>query len=314
MAALFGFGAVPVEIDITLAGEEGRKQIEQKLEKDKKELCPVYYDAESVAGQVTVRIKDGKKFQHDGIRLELVGSIEMYYDRGNHYEFLSLSQELASPGEMRQAQTFDYNFKNVEKQYESYAGINVKLRYFLRCTIHRRMGDVNKERDIWVHSFRMPPDSNMAIKMEVGIEDCLHIEFEYNKAKYHLKDVIVGRIYFLLVRLKIKHMELSIIRRETTGAAPNQYNESETLVRFEIMDGSPSRGETIPIRLFLGGFDLTPTFREVNKKYSTRYYLSLVLIDEDARRYFKQSEIVLFRQAPEGLTLAQEQNKLMAVS
>ena len=75
-------------------------------------------------------------------------------------------------------------------------------------------------------------------------------------------------------------MELSIIRRETTGVSPNQYNESETLVRFEIMDGSPSRGETIPIRLFLGGFDLTPTFREVNKKYSTRYHLSLVLIDE----------------------------------
>jgi len=70
--------------------------------------------------------------------------------------------------------------------------------------------------------------------MDVGIEDCLHIEFEYSKSKYHLKDVIVGRIYFLLVRLKIKHMELSIIRRETTGAAPNQYNESETLVRFEV--------------------------------------------------------------------------------
>jgi len=65
------------------------------------------------------------------------------------------------------------------------------------------------------------------------------------------------------------------------------------------MDGSPSRGETIPIRLFLGGFDLTPTFRDVNKKFSTRYYLSLVLIDEDARRYFKQSEILLYRQAPD---------------
>jgi vacuolar protein sorting-associated protein 26 len=34
--------------------------------------------------------------------------------------------------------------------------------------------------------------------MEVGIEDCLHIEFEYDKARYHLKDVVVGRIYFLL--------------------------------------------------------------------------------------------------------------------
>lgn len=54
--------------------------------------------------------------------------LEMFYDRGNHYEFVSLSQELAAGGEMRQAQTLDFTFKNVEKQYESYAGINVKLR------------------------------------------------------------------------------------------------------------------------------------------------------------------------------------------
>lgn len=230
----------------------------------------------------------------------------MFFDRGNHYEFLSLVQELAAPGELQHPQTFDFNFKNVEKQYESYNGINVKLRYYVRVTVSRRMADVIREKDIWVYSYRIPPEMNSSIKMDVGIEDCLHIEFEYSKSKYHLKDVIVGRIYFLLVRLKIKHMELSIIRRETTGAAPNQYNESETLVRFEvsplskgkpihflvwirltdrgiltqIMDGSPSRGETIPIRLFLGGFDLTPTFRDVNKKFSTRYYLSLVLIDE----------------------------------
>ncbi|GFP56389.1 vacuolar protein sorting-associated protein 26B [Trichoderma asperellum] len=241
------------------------------------------------------------------------GLVEMFFDRGNHYEFLSLNQELAAPGELQHPQTFDFNFKNVEKQYESYNGINVKLRYFVRVTVSRRMADVIREKDIWVYSYRIPPEMNSSIKMDVGIEDCLHIEFEYSKSKYHLKDVIVGRIYFLLVRLKIKHMELSIIRRETTGAAPNQYNESETLVRFEIMDGSPSRGETIPIRLFLGGFDLTPTFRDVNKKFSTRYYLSLVLIDEgklltppppppsslNARRYFKQSEIILYRQAPD---------------
>lgn len=56
-------------------------------------------------------------------------------------------------------------------------------RYYIRVTISRRMTDVVKERDIWVHSYRMPPDSNNAIKMEVGIEDCLHIEFEYNKSK-----------------------------------------------------------------------------------------------------------------------------------
>ena len=56
-------------------------------------------------------------------------------------------------------------------------------RYFIRVTISRRIAEVVKDRDIWVHSFRMPPDSNNSIKMEVGIEDCLHIEFEYNKSK-----------------------------------------------------------------------------------------------------------------------------------
>jgi vacuolar protein sorting-associated protein 26 len=46
------------------------------------------------------------------------------------------------------------------------------------------MADVVKEKDIWVHCFRMPPDSYNSIKMEVCIEDCLHIEFEYNKSKH----------------------------------------------------------------------------------------------------------------------------------
>lgn len=63
-------------------------------------------------------------------------------------------------------------------------------------------------------------------------------------SRYHLKDVIVGKIYFLLVRIKIEHMELSIIRRETTGVPPNAYNESETITKFEIMDGAPVRGQS----------------------------------------------------------------------
>lgn len=127
----------------------------------------------------------------------------------------------------------------MEKPYEVYTGSNVRLRYlfyflcyrifnsilithlyryFLRVTIVRRISDIVREVDIAVHTLSSYPDMNSPIKMEVGIEDCLHIEFEYNKSKYHLKDVIVGKIYFLLVRIKIKHMEIAIIKRETTGA------------------------------------------------------------------------------------------------
>lgn len=115
--------------------------------------------------------------------------------------------------------------------------------------------------------------------------------FLYNR--YHLKDVIVGKIYFLLVRIKIRHMEIAIIRRETTGSGPNVFNENETIAKYEIMDGSPVRGESIPIRVFLAGYDLTPTMRDINKKFSVRYYLNLVLVDEEERRYFKQ-QVALF--------------------
>jgi hypothetical protein len=54
------------------------------------------------------------------------------------------------------------------------------------------------------------------------------------------------------------------------------------------MDGAPVRGESIPIRVFLAGYDLTPSMRDINKKFSVRYYLNLVLMDEEDRRYFKQ--------------------------
>lgn len=187
-----------------------------------------------------------------------------------------------------------------------------------------------REIDIAVHTLSSYPEMNSPIKMEVGIEDCLHIEFEYNKSKYHLKDVIVGKIYFLLVRIKIKHMEIAIIKRETTGAGElnsrdvsreilyrfhfeflindavlcshsllgsNIFTENETIAKYEIMDGAPVKGESIPIRVFLAGYDLTPTMRDINKKFSVRYFLNLVLMDTEDRRYFKQQEITLWRKS-----------------
>lgn len=255
----------------------------------------VFTDNESIRGKIHVNLKGSGKLDHYGIKVEFLGQIELFYDRGNHYEFSSMVHELAPAGSLTKSMSFDFAFHQVEMPYESYNGLNVRLRYFVRVTISRRLSDIVQEKEIWVHKFNPAPEINNSIKMEVGIEGCLHIEFEYNKSKYSLKDVIVGKIYFLLVRIKIQRMELSIIKRETTGSGANLYNESETVTKYEIMDGSPVRGECIPVRLFLSGFELTPTYKDVNKKFSVRYYLNLVLIDQEDRRYFKQQEITLWR-------------------
>lgn len=56
------------------------------------------------------------------------------------------------------------------------------------------------------------------------------------------------------MRLKIKNMNISLIKRETTGTGMidrkhfvtltglDMYNENRTLSKYEIMDGAPVRG------------------------------------------------------------------------
>ncbi|XP_035546374.1 vacuolar protein sorting-associated protein 26A-like isoform X2 [Juglans regia] len=259
-------------------------------------MVPLFQSQENIIGEVLVEPTQGKKFEHNGVKIELLGQIELYFDRGNFYDFTSLVRELDVPGELYERKTYQFEFSTVEMPHESYNGINVRLRYILKVTIGRNyISNIVECQDFVVRNYTPSPSINNSIKMEVGIEDCLHIEFEYGKSKYHLKDVIIGKIYFLLVRIKIKNMELEIRRRESTGSGPNTYVETETLAKFELMDGAPVRGESIPIRLFLSPYELTPTYRNINNKFSVKYYLNLVFVDEEDRRYFKQQEITVYR-------------------
>jgi len=295
MASLLGFGGGGADrISVTFDGEEQRPR--KKLSANAA-AHPVFASVEPVTGLVEVRVPAGKRLEHQGIKIEIVGQIELFYDRGNYYDFTCVLRELESPGVLTAVTQYPFDFSTAEKPYESYLGLNVRLRYFVRVTVTRGYpsGNLVREQDFIVQVAQPAPEVNSTIKMEVGIEECLHIEFEYDKSKYHLADVIIGKVYFLLVRIKIKHMELAVIRREAAGTGPQQYNESETITKYEVMDGAPVRGECIPIRLFLSNFNLTPTYRAINNKFSVRYYLNLVLVDQEDRRYFKQQEITLYR-------------------
>jgi len=304
MSFLFG---TPVSLDIVLDDAATRPTVTVVNSKGKPEELPRFVGNEDIKGRVIVKPTDpSKRIDHAGLKIEFIGQIELYYDKGNHFDFTSLQFDLAPSGYVQGPPVeLQFEFLNAEKQYESYNGANVRLRYFLRATMTRTgfSSNVVKEMDLWVINYHRPPEMNNTIKMEVGIEDCLHIEFEYNKSKYHLRDVVIGKVYFLLVRIRIKYMELCLIKRETSGQPPNTYNENEVLTKFELMDGAPVKGESIPVRLFLRHFDLTPTYRNVHSKFSVKYYINLVLIDEEDRRYFKQQEITLWRRAPSRSTV-----------
>lgn len=87
------FFSSPVDVEIKLSGEDERKRFDMKTEKEKTVSCPIYYDGDTISGEVrlilqaalclintssckvTVRVRDGKKLAHDGIKVEFVGSI-----------------------------------------------------------------------------------------------------------------------------------------------------------------------------------------------------------------------------------------------
>ena len=46
------FCASPIDVEVKLDGEDERKQMDMKAEKERVITCPVYYDGDSLAGQV----------------------------------------------------------------------------------------------------------------------------------------------------------------------------------------------------------------------------------------------------------------------
>ena len=80
MASLFGFGP-SAKVEIELAGKaDGEKRktikVDGGADNTKMEL-PIFTHGESIEGTVRVVLPPGKKLDHIGIRLEIIGIIDL---------------------------------------------------------------------------------------------------------------------------------------------------------------------------------------------------------------------------------------------
>ena len=253
---------------------------------------PAFYDKENITGEVNITLTSST-FDHNGIKIILLGIIESTTESKNTSQFITLQKELSPPGRLsNQINTFKYSFKNVD---ESYRGIEFNVKYILRVIIATTLRSLTWEREFGVvrpMTKEVLKTNNEPIRMDVGIEDWLHLSFELDRTKYSTKDVITGRVTFKKISMFLKSMLLQIIRREKVIGGET---DNAILCRFEIMDGAPIKNEIVPIRFFLSPYELTPTYQNVNNKFSVQYIINLVLFDAKDKRYFKQHEIVLYR-------------------
>jgi vacuolar protein sorting-associated protein 26 len=141
---------------------------------------------------------------------------------------------------------------------------------------------------------------------DVGVQDLLHIEFVFPKRHYNLDEVIVGAAYFIFVKLRIVQLSLSLYRDEEITGKGGTETKRTALRTFEIMDGIPVKGESLPLRLFLGGIPIWPFVAFAGSTVKVDYYLRARMVTDTGRMYFKRLPLIIGRYQTDSVPSVQE--------
>jgi vacuolar protein sorting-associated protein 26 len=258
-------------LDIIVDEVPGRRKLALREKNSEMTKLPVFNDRESISGKIIINLNKIKKYEHQGIKVELFGMIENLQDKKSVSRFISLAKDMDPPGTLTtEITTLPFTFTNVEKQYETYRGANMQVRYIVKVTIAGKMLNVTAEQEFAV--INPQPESillkdNEPIKLEVGIEDWLHLVFELDRSKFHLKDCLVGNVTFKKVSIRLKSMEIQLIKREIITS--NYFIDNDVITKFEIMDGAPIKSKII-IKIQMKLFQLDFSFLHMNLHPHTR--------------------------------------------
>ena len=272
-----------------------------------------FYSTDPIKGSIQITLNNNSnKVHHSGIKIELIGEIDIHINNeesnninNNQFNrFLYLSKNLSSQGYLNnKINNFDFEFKAMEKPYDSYVGKIFSIKYFLLVTIDIGFSLIKKEKEICVFNCdknlkktnELFTNDNNKIKVEIGVESLLHVCFELDRKNYHLKDVISGKVTFKKINLELENMSLKLLKIESLFG---QQDEAESLGFYEIMEGTPSStDDVIYFIMYLKAFNnLSQSIKnEMNNNINVSYYLNLEICDTENRNFFKKIEINLFR-------------------
>ena len=276
--------------------------------------CPTFYGSEPIKGSIQIILNNSQKLNHSGIKIELIGEVDVHINdseaedsmnSNNQFNrFLSLTNNISSHGTLnKEINIFNFEFKSIEKPYDSYRGKKFSIKYILLVTINIGLSSIKKEKEICIFNCdknlkkinQLFVNDNNKIKVEIGVENLLHVCFELDRKNFHLKDVITGKVSFKKINLELENMSLKIIKIESLFG---KEGEIEPLGIYEIMDGSPSSTEDIIyFKMYLKGYNnLSETIKnEMNNNINVSYFISLEICDSENRNFFKKIEINLFR-------------------
>lgn len=280
------FGAKPT-IQITIEGNP-------KYDKYKTNILgvnlPTYAQGDQVKGHIKIDLPPGKSISHQGIQVSLIGQFT-YPDGNTLSPFFTRKQELLPAGDLTSSIESDFSFENFSFPCASYFGSTINVKYFIQVKIIKRIIDIKQEEQFIVLMFTPKPHQPTPVHNEVGIRNILHIEFVFPQNLFDCTGCVIGAVYFILVKLRIVHMQLNFYRIESYNSDDTVFKKKTLLKQYEIMDGPPVRGECIPIRLFLSNEDIWPFVPFKGCPLHVEHYIRAQLTDENGKGYFKRLKI-----------------------
>jgi vacuolar protein sorting-associated protein 26 len=261
---------------------------------------PVYFLNDKISGEILIELNQNKFLEHKGIKINLIGIIQKQNEILNKFydDYLNLTSNEKINNEITKI-NFDFSLKkNIEN--ESFYGTFIKIKYFLLVTIFLDNKNLTNKKEIVILKPTLIEDykkfTNFPMKIEIGVENKIHVILEINKNNYFLRDIIIGKVIFVNVNIIIKTMFIQIIRKENLNFNNEFSSETIVLNNFEIMDDNIEKNNEILFRFYLNGIkNLTPNYENIDKKIKIEYFLNIEIIDVNNNRFFKKIEIKLTR-------------------
>ena len=264
---------------------------------------PIFSYNDDVSVKITINPKNiSNNFEHLGIIIYLKGDFENLQNNRNIITFLNNKKILLNAGYLTNSISLTSNFTNNNFLIESYNGNNFNINYYIEIKIIRKfLGTEKKYKKIFfIKNINKPPIINGNIRLEIGVSNKLHMEYELFESKFHLNDVITGKIFIVDINTLVNYIELNLIKKETVyyeieGLNKKQQKSENIIVgRMEICDGQPYEKTIIPFRFYLKGRNLSPTVKN-NDLFSIKYYIKFIVVLENEKILYKSQEIFLYR-------------------
>jgi vacuolar protein sorting-associated protein 26 len=93
------------------------------------------------------------------------------------------------------------------------------FRYFIKVTIGKRLfgSKYIVDKLFLVNNTSKEPELNASVKLEMGIDNIIQLQYELYQTKYHTDEAIIGRLLFHKCLMEVKFIELHLYKKETIG-------------------------------------------------------------------------------------------------